>query len=117
MANAVDDFLQQIRERVANKWYQISVHAEEERENESITLAQIGETVQSGEILEDYPEDRRGHSCLILGFTTSGQAIHSVWTILTDGRARLITVYLPQPPKWIDPRSRGKKATNENKKE
>ena len=95
-----------IRERVAEKDFQISAHAEEEREAEEILLPDLISSVLNGELLEDYPEDKRGHSCLIFGITETGQAIHSVWTILQDGRARLITVYLPQPPKWIDPRTR-----------
>ncbi len=104
----MQDFLQQIRERVTRNQYQISAHAETEREAENITLSDIVKTVATGEILEDYPDDRRGHSCLILGFTTSGRAIHSVRTIISDGRARLITVYLPQRPKWLDPRTRAR---------
>ncbi|MBM3131023.1 MAG: DUF4258 domain-containing protein [Chloroflexi bacterium] len=99
----MQDFLQQIRERVTRKQYQISAHAETEREAEGITISEIVETVLTGEILEDYPEDQRGHSCLILGFTKSERAIHSVRTIIPDNRARLITVYLPQRPKWIAP--------------
>jgi hypothetical protein len=95
-----------IRERVAEKDFQISAHAEQEREAEEILLSDLVYAVIHGELLEDYPEDKRGHSCLVLGFTKSGQAIHSVWTILENGRARLITVYLPQPPKWINPRTR-----------
>ncbi|MGC9358484.1 MAG: DUF4258 domain-containing protein [Anaerolineae bacterium] len=66
----------------------------------------FGQFAKSGELLEDYPEDPRGHSCLVLGFTPKNRAIHSVWGLLPDGRVRLITVYLPLPPKWIDPRRR-----------
>ncbi|MCX7837893.1 MAG: DUF4258 domain-containing protein [Anaerolineae bacterium] len=107
----MQDFLRQIRERVKRKEYQISAHAEIEREAEEITIPEIVEAVLTGEILEDYPQDPRGHSCLILGFTNAGRAIHSVWTIIPDGRARLITVYIPQLPKWIDPHTRNRSMT------
>ena len=103
----MSELFETIRQRVLVKEFQIAAHAEQEREAESILLSDLIDSVAHGELLEDYPEDRRGHSCLVLGFSKSGQAIHSVWTILRDGRARLITVYLPQPPKWDDPRTRG----------
>lgn len=102
----MSELFAKIRERVVAKEFQLSAHAEAEREAEEILLSDLIDSVVHGELLEDYPDDRRGHSCLILSFDASGQAIHTVWTILQDGRARLITVYLPQPPKWIDPRTR-----------
>jgi hypothetical protein len=59
--------------------------------------------------LEDYPDDPRGHSCLVLGFNRTGQPIHTVWGLLPTDWVRLITVYVPKPPKWIDPWTRGGK--------
>ncbi len=79
---------------------------EREREDEHIFVQELEQSVVSGELLEDYPDDPRGHSCLILGFTRTGRAIHSMWGLLPDGRVRVITMYLPLPPKWVDPRTR-----------
>lgn len=100
------DTLEHIRQQVRADNYEFSFHAERERENEHILVAEIEQSVASGEVLEDYPEDPRGHSCLVLGFTESNRAIHSIWGLLPDGRVRVITVYIPLPPKWIDPRTR-----------
>jgi hypothetical protein len=100
------DVLKHIRERVSRDDYEFSIHAEREREDEHILVAELEQCIASGELLEDYPDDPRGHSCLVVGFTQAGRAIHSVWGLLPDDRVRIITVYIPLPPKWIDPRTR-----------
>jgi len=101
--------LEHIREQVRADNYEFSLHAEHEREDELILVDEIEQSVLSGELLEDYPDDPRGHSCLILGFTEAKRAIHSIWALLPDDRVRVITVYIPLPPKWIDPRTRRKR--------
>ncbi len=100
------DILKHIRQRVRRDDYEFSIHAEREREDEHILIEELEQSIAFGQLLEDYPDDPRGHSCLILGFTQDGRAIHSVWGLLPDGRIRVITVYIPMPPKWIDPRTR-----------
>ncbi|MGQ9627726.1 MAG: DUF4258 domain-containing protein [Anaerolineae bacterium] len=62
----------------------------------------------SGEILEDYPQDPRGHSCLVLGYGEQGYPIHVVCGRTPSGTIRIITVYVPSFPKWLDPRTRRK---------
>ena len=99
--------LELVRVRVRANDYEFSLHAERERENEHILVEELEQSVLSGELLEDYPDDPRGHSCLIVGFSRVGRAIHSVWGLLPGGRVRVITVYIPLPPKWLDPRTRG----------
>ena len=39
---------------------------------------EVRAVVLRGEIIENYPEDARGHSCLILGAGDSGRAVHVV---------------------------------------
>ena len=100
------DILEHVRAQVETDNYEFSLHAEHEREDEHILTKELEQSVMSGELLEDYPDDPRGHSCLILGFTQDGRAIHSVWGLLPNGRVRVITVYIPLPPRWINPRTR-----------
>jgi hypothetical protein len=100
------DILEHIREQIKRDNYEFSLHAEQEREDEHIFVEELEQSVASGELLEDYPDDPRGHSCLIVGFTPDGRAIHSVWGLLPDGRVRVITVYIPLSPKWVDPKTR-----------
>jgi len=104
------NIVRHIQKKIRDNRYEISFHAERERENEHLLVADIEESVLlSGELLENYPDDPRGHSCLVLGFNRAGHAIHTVWGLLPTDWVRLITVYIPKPPKWIDPWTRGGK--------
>jgi hypothetical protein len=53
-----------------------------------------------GEIIEDYPNDARGHSCLVMGNGDLGRPVHVVCTPKTDYLA-VITAYLPDPEEWV----------------
>lgn len=55
--------------------------------------------VRTGEIIEDYPEDARGHSCLMLGRGRDDRAIHVVCAPKSEYLA-IITAYLPDPDQW-----------------
>jgi len=60
-------------------------------------------------LLEDYPDDPRGHSCLVLGYTEHGP-VHVVCGLSRQGRLYIITVYVPSLPKWVDERRRARDA-------
>jgi hypothetical protein len=50
-------------------------------------------------VIEDYPEDARGHSCLLLGRGDGGRPIHVVCSPKDDFLA-IITAYLPDETEW-----------------
>lgn len=87
---------------------EISFHAEEERYAEDISIDEIEAAILNGEILENYSDDPRSKSCLILGYSEK-KAIHIVCGLTTLKSVRIITVYLPALPKWIDAKTRKKK--------
>lgn len=97
-----------IRERTAASDYELSLHADEERLAETLTIAQLEEVLQSAELLEDYPSDPRGPSCLVLGYV-DGSPVHVVCGRTKQGRLIVITVYRPKMPKWLDERRRAPK--------
>ena len=99
--------LKVIRKKVKDNEYVYSLHAEIERKADDLTFHQIEKALLNGEILEDYPDTGRGESCLVLGFSDD-IPIHVVcgWR---GQKLSLITVYVPKPPKFIDPWTRGKK--------
>lgn len=99
--------INEIREKIRSGVYEISFHAEKERYAENITIKDLENAVQNGEILESYPEDTRGKSCLILGYSES-KPIHIVCGCSQEKRIRIITVYLPKAPKWINEKTRAK---------
>ena len=96
-----------IRDALLNDRYRTTEHANEKTTIEQITFAYIRESVLSGEIIEDYPHDRPLPSCLVNGASPDAGYLHSVWGYNSDGRlAVLITVYRPDPDRWIDLRIR-----------
>lgn len=88
----------------------VTDHADEEAVNDRLSLDQIISSVKNGEILEDYPIDKPYPSCLILGFTVAGDPVHSVWAYNEQTSwAVLITVYRPDPKRWVNWQKRRKK--------
>jgi len=64
-----------------------------------ITAREVRLVIMRGEVIEDYTEDARGHSCLILGNGDSGRPVHVVCTPKSEYLA-VITAYLPDPAEW-----------------
>ena len=87
----------------------ITDHADEEAQADRIAFDEIFFSVIQGEIIEDYPDDQPYPSCLIYGNSFRGEPIHSVWALNEEnGWAVLITVYRPDPQRWINWRERRK---------
>lgn len=98
---------EQIVEFVREDQYHYSSHAEERMAERGMTDVQVRETLLAGEIIEAYTEDLRGWSYLILGFP-NGQPLHvQVGYNRYRKLAIIITLYVPEPPKWVSPRQRG----------
>jgi hypothetical protein len=96
-----------IRTEIEKQTYQISLHADDERLSDGLIVVELEAALMDCEIIESYPEDRRGESCLALGFVGE-RPIHFV---CGRNRARhlvLITVYIPSLPKWKDPYTRNR---------
>jgi hypothetical protein len=64
-----------------------------------ITTGEVREVVLHGDIIEDYPEDVRGHSCLMAGQLQLGRVVHVVCSPKADYLA-IITAYLPDSDEW-----------------
>jgi len=85
----------------------ITDHADEEAESDQLTFDEVYFSVIHGEIIEDYPDDRPYPSCLIYGQTFSSDPVHSVWAFNDENQwAVLITLYRPDPERWINFRER-----------
>ena len=88
----------------------ITDHADEEAQNDELNFEEIFYSVIKGEIIEDYPNDKPYPSCLVYGNNFKDEPIHSVWGLNEEnGWAVLITVYKPDPERWVDFRQRKKK--------
>ena len=71
------------------------------RPDRLITTSEIRRVISDGKVIEDYPEDVRGHSCLILGFGDGTRPIHIVCSP-KDEYLAVITAYLPNEDEWSD---------------
>jgi hypothetical protein len=69
------------------------------RPDRMISTQEVREVVEQGEIVEDYPEDARGHSCLMPGFGLDHRPVHVVCAPKGEYLA-IITAYLPDPNDW-----------------
>jgi hypothetical protein len=99
---------EEIVQLVVHDKYHYSGHAEERMAWRGITDAQVKDTILAGEVLETYTEDIRGRSYLVLGFP-GGQPVHvQIGYNRYRGLAIVVTVYVPEPPKWITPGQRGR---------
>lgn len=63
-----------------------------------ITTKDIRHAIENGEVIENYPQDTRGHSCLVLGIRT-GRPIHVVCSPKEEYLA-IITAYLSNKDDW-----------------
>ena len=97
-----------IRTEVEQQSYEISIHADNERLADGLTTFQLEVALSEGKVIEEYPDDPRGESCLVLGFTSDGIPVHIVCGRNPIGHLILITVYVPTMPKWKDPHTRNR---------
>jgi len=102
----IDDIVKAVRDgRI-----RITDHADEEAHADHLSYDEIFFSVLQGEIIEEYPTDKPYPSCLVYGESFTGEPIHTVWAY--DERtawAVLVTVYRPDPGRWIDWRVRVKR--------
>lgn len=71
------------------------------RPDRMITTSEVRKVILEGEIIEDYPEDARGHSCLVLGYGDADRALHVVCAP-KDEYLAIITTYVPDEEQWDD---------------
>jgi len=69
------------------------------RPSRMISVEEIRQVIENGSIVEDYPDDPRGRSCLMLGFGVEGRPLHVVCAPREDYLA-VITAYIPETGEW-----------------
>ncbi len=65
-----------IKNRVEVGRYRFTIHALERCVQRNISPQEIKKAILSGEIIENYPDDKYGPSCLIYGTTREGRILH-----------------------------------------
>ncbi len=94
-----ENILNRIREAFKTGKYQYTRHGAEQRIKRNISRSDVEETIESGEIIEYYPDDKYGPSCLVSGTASTGKSLHI--QVSLPQNVKIITVYEPDSAKWI----------------
>lgn len=95
-----------IRAKFAEDEFEFSRHATDQALLREITVREIREAISVGEMIEDYPNDKYGPSCLILGYSQENRPLHIQCSYPSRQRIKVITVYEPNTTDWINHRVR-----------
>jgi hypothetical protein len=99
--------LQEIQWKIQTRQYELSRHALDQSIQRGITITELEDALMGDiEIIEDYPNDKYGLSCLLLGFTDADRALHVLCSYPSRPRLKVITLYEPDPIKWLENRVR-----------
>ena len=110
-AHAVEIMQNLVREAAAKKLLYLA-HAirQMNKPDRMITAAEVREVVLQSDVIENYPDDARGHSCLLSGATSPGRIVHVVCSPKADYLA-IITAYIPDAAEWDETRRQRRKET------
>jgi hypothetical protein len=67
-----------------------------------ISVQELREAMAVGEVIEDYPTDKYGPSCLVFGFTLVRRPLHIHCSSPSRPLVKLMTLYEPDPRRWVD---------------
>ena len=101
------DVLPGIRDKIKHRQYELSKHAVDQAIIRDISVAEIEQAMgDRSEVIEDYPDDKYGPSCLILGLTRAGRPLHIQCSYPSRPLLKIVTLYEPDPERWTDSRVR-----------
>ncbi len=93
-----------IKRKIGVRNYLITVHAAEQMKRRLIEPREIEEAILNGEIIEEYPDDKYGPTCLIYGQTSQKRNLHVQCSL--PPMIWIITTYEPDPNEWVNGRIR-----------
>jgi len=96
----------ELRSKIADGQFEFTQHAVDQSIIRHISFQEICEAFANSQIVEDYPDDKYGPSCLILGFTLAGRPLHILCSYPSRPLVKIVTLYEPDPDQWIDFRKR-----------
>lgn len=89
-----------IRNKIKEGRYIISFSHTDKMRLRKIEAEEIEEAIFNGMIIEPYPNDPRGPSCLIMGFSNQNRPLHVLCGKIEDNEILIITAYEPDPNEW-----------------
>lgn len=98
--------IDEIRAKILLGQFEFSQHAVDQSILRHVAVQEIREATANGEIIEDYPRDKYGPSCLVFGRTLSGRPLHFQCSYPARPILKIITLYQPDEMQWIDFKTR-----------
>ena len=93
--------------KIKKRQYEFSKHAVDQTIVRDISVSEIEQAMSDNAvIIEDYPNDKYGPSCLILGYTNNGRPLHIQCSYPSRLLIKIVTLYQPDPELWIEDRVR-----------
>lgn len=100
------DLIGEIRSKIAADQFEFSQHAVDHAILRKINIAELREALAGGEVIEDYPDDKYGPSCLIFGWTLARRPLHVQCSYPSRPLIKIVTVYEPDVNLWDEYRVR-----------
>ena len=91
--------IEALRRKIAQGKYAVAFTHTEKLRQRRIGARDIEHAVRSGSIIEEYPNDPRGPSCLLLGWADQ-RPLHVLLGRLEADEVLVITVYEPDQSEW-----------------
>ena len=88
------------RQDIEQNDFELSKHAIDQSIIRNIRIAEIKQAIAQGKIIEEYPDDKYGASCLIAGFTTRNRPLHVQCSYPLRPLIKIITIYQPNRDRW-----------------
>ncbi len=85
--------LQSIRQKVVRNFFQVTEHALDEMQKDSLSTVDVKNALRRGRIVQRFTHDSRGIRYRITGPARDGREINVICRILDSGELRIITVY------------------------
>jgi len=101
--------IDEIRTKIAGGQFEFSKHAVDQTLLRDIRVQDVRDAIANGQVIEDYPDDKYGPSCLVLGFTKALRPLHIQCSYPSRPKVKIVTLYEPDPDLWIDSKTRRSK--------
>jgi hypothetical protein len=94
--------IEEIRQKITSDQFEFSKHAVNQSILRGIRVPEVREVIISGQVIEDYPDDKYGPSCLVSGSTQANRNIHVQCSYPSRPFIKIITLYEPDSKQWSD---------------
>jgi len=89
-----------LQTKFAAEEIEFAAHAVQRMIQRTITILDVKTAIANGQLIEDYPNDTYGPSCLIFGKDQKNRPLHIVCSYPQRIPIKVISVYEPDLAKW-----------------